>query len=70
MNINIWLDGICKKCGSLIIEKSSDKLHADYMNACLNSQCEEHKWHYVYDTDKLDYYEHDTSIDKKIIIKR
>jgi len=77
--IEIWVDGICKKCGSLVIEQSSRHLSytgnedidtSDYMNACSNKDCEENKWHYVGDQEELDYYEHDPEIYKKIKIVR
>lgn len=64
----MWLDGICKKCGSLVAEESSENIK-DYQNRCLNSKCDEHKWHYVYDDEELDYYEHGPSISKRIVIK-
>jgi len=74
----MWLDGICKKCGSLILETdarldmSKDAIEscADYKNMCLNASCNEHYWHYVGDQEELDYYEHDPNIDKRIIIKK
>jgi hypothetical protein len=74
---DIWLDGICKECGSLVIEQSSRHIPntgnknidtSDYMNACLNPKCKESKWHYIGDMEELDYYKHDPDILGKIKI--
>ncbi len=54
----MWEDGICKTCGSMVEEGSSDKDDYDYMNRCTNVLCENHKWHYCYDTVFMDYYDH------------
>ena len=51
-----WYDGVYKSCGSEVIEKPSDE--KDYMNRCTNVFCKNHKWHHIYDTEKLDYYRH------------
>lgn len=70
----MWLDGVCKKCGSLVIETgcemiTEEEFRNDYKNMCLNDECEEHKWHYVGDQEELDYYVHNPSISKKIKIE-
>jgi hypothetical protein len=57
---NQWLDGYCKTCGSLVIEKPSLK-DRDYMNRCSNPNCKHHQWHYVHDDEVLDYYNHEPS---------
>ena len=67
-NINIWQDGICNKCGGVIIETIASNIDLDsndpsaffndYANMCLNEKCEEHKWHFVGDMEELDYYKH------------
>jgi len=58
----VWSDGRCKKCGSRVIETTLDEsdpdVHADYKNACSNESCEENHWHYVFDDDIPEYYEH------------
>jgi hypothetical protein len=54
-----WYDGICKICGSDVIETGSTESDQDYMNRCTNSECKEHKWHHCGDMEELDYYEHD-----------
>mgnify|MGYP001401595327 CR=1 FL=1 len=55
-----WLDGICHKCGSTILETGCNTYGTknDYMNICLNINCDEHKWHYCGDLEFLEYYEH------------
>ena len=67
----MWLDGVCKKCGSLVIEGPAleSPWPRDYQNMCLNKECEEHKWHFIYDNEELNYYIHDSQISKRIIIK-
>ena len=71
----MWLDGICKKCGSLVLETDCRTEpveivgYSDYKNRCLNPMCEEYKWHYVGDQEEADYYNHDPRISEKIIIK-
>src|SRR5512137_1239484 len=70
----MWLDGICKKCGALVIETGARddmspeaiEASADYKNMCTNERCEEHKWHYVGDMEESDYYIHDPEIGDKI----
>ena len=64
----IWKDGICKECGSIVIEMSEmteKELNecADYKNMCSNPKCKEHKWHYVGDMEFLDYYEHNSKME-------
>jgi hypothetical protein len=61
----VWYDGKCKKCGSIVYETQCGdedgkalEMLADYKNACSNESCEENKWHYVGDQEFLDYYEH------------
>lgn len=60
----MWVDGICKKCGSIVLETvcgdEDDKLtnFSDYKNKCSNTKCIEYKWHYVGDMEELDYYYH------------
>lgn len=55
----MWYDGRCKKCDS-DVEEGSDKITGirDYQNRCTNTKCEEHKWHFVFDNEFLDYYIH------------
>lgn len=60
LEISWWDDGVCKKCNSVVIEKGSIDEKYDYMNMCLNVSCSEHKLHYCYDDEFLDYYEHDS----------
>lgn len=54
-----WVDGKCKACGSDVVEgvNLTDQ-KGDYMNACENHKCKNHKWHAVYSGDYLDYYDH------------
>jgi hypothetical protein len=60
-----WYDGICKKCGSVVIETDSRlddcpaALHSDYKNKCTNEECEHSEWYYVGDQEFADYYEHE-----------
>jgi len=54
----MWLDGICNKCGALVIECSAVAEGEDYKNMCMNRKCEEHRWHYVADLEEGDYYYH------------
>ena len=57
--MQLWADGICKKCGSLVIETSNClEKDGDYMNTCTNPECENFKWHACCDDEELDYYEH------------
>ena len=51
-----WLDGICKQCGCIVIERSSF-FDLDYMNSCTNPKCENFGWH-TYDSDSPEYYHH------------
>lgn len=53
-----WADGVCKTCGCIVVERASDRKDADYMNRCTNDDCPHSRWHHVYDTDTLDYYQH------------
>jgi hypothetical protein len=67
----MWLDGICKKCGSIVIEtcctmETEEEFSNDYKNRCTNDACIENKWHYVCDMEELDYYYHDPRIDEKL----
>lgn len=55
---HVWLDGVCKKCGCIVIECSS-KHGRDYMNSCANPKCENFGWHCSYDDESQDYYKHD-----------
>lgn len=64
----MWFDGICEKCGCLIVETSSNKLF-DYMNTCTNPNCENFGWHHCYDIDFLEYYGHKTSLEIESMIK-
>ena len=64
----MWLDGLCNKCGSIVIEKPSNgssvlikEQESDYKNKCLSLLCEENHWHYVSDIEELDYYKHVTA---------
>ena len=63
--INIWEDGICNSCGSVVMEIASEydvyipeSKYSDYINFCSNEECEHHICHYVSDQDELDYYNH------------
>ena len=53
-----WFDGLCKTCGWEVEEESSEDGIHDYQNRCKNPACIEHKWHYCYDSEFLEYYEH------------
>lgn len=55
-----WEDGICKLCGAIVVEQTSNCLDdsSDYMNRCNNPQCKNHIWHFVGDDEFLDYYDH------------
>ena len=58
-----WNDGVCIECGSVILEEGSSpeqegyKL-SDYRNRCSNKNCKNNIWHYVFDTEELNYYNH------------
>lgn len=54
-----WNDGICKSCGSIVIEMSGLDMDDDYKNMCKNPDCKEHYWHSCGDMEQLDYYDHD-----------
>jgi hypothetical protein len=54
----LWDDGICKSCGSTVVECSTEIDEGDYMNRCTNKDCEEHYWHGCADDEFLEYYEH------------
>jgi len=41
---NIWIDGLCKGCGGLVVEKGSQE--KDYQNICTNPSCPEHIWQF------------------------
>ena len=58
----IWPDGFCKKCGSLVIETASYLPCYDYMNTCTNPGCPEFRWHHVSDQGESDYYDHRRNI--------
>lgn len=67
----MWIDGICKKCGSIVLETScemevEEEFIKDYKNRCSNTRCSEFKWHYVGDQEELDYYYHDPRLDEKL----
>ena len=64
MTTNIWNDGICKKCGSIVIETPDDFGRKDYMNMCTNGSCENHYWHSIFDDEELDYYYHNIGVKK------
>lgn len=55
----MWCDGKCKLCGS-DVEEGPDNITGtrDYQNRCTNKNCSEHKWHFCFDNEFLDYYEH------------
>lgn len=57
MMSDIWEDGICKSCGSVVMEMASIA-NRDYKNWCSNEDCQHHKTHYCFDDEFLDYYEH------------
>lgn len=63
MREDFWKDGICNLCNSIVEEGSSTDRIYDYMNRCTNSDCVEHRWHYTYDTEFLDYYKHKGTIE-------
>lgn len=63
----MWLDGVCKKCNSIVLETgcgsveyegTDEAKYSDYKNTCSNHSCENFKWHYVGDMEELDYYHH------------
>ena len=59
----MWIDGICRKCGSIVLESCITDFDdapndCDYKNRCTNSGCVERKWHYVGDQEELEYYYH------------
>ena len=57
--MDIWADGVCKKCGNMVIETSNClEEKKDYMNSCTNPKCSEFKWHACFDDEELDYYVH------------
>ena len=68
----MWIDGICRKCGSIVLETYitdydvSDKniSSCDYKNYCSNDGCIESKNHYVGDQEELDYYYHNPRLDE------
>jgi hypothetical protein len=66
--MRVWLDGQCIKCGALVVKMSSNVSEYTYMNTCLNKKCKEHKWHFTNNGDKLDYYEQDATILRRIKI--
>jgi hypothetical protein len=53
-----WADGVCLRCGCLVVECASDRNDADYMNRCTNDACPNSRWHHVGDMEILDYYQH------------
>lgn len=55
--MSIWLDGICKECGCIVIETGSNKNY-DYMNSCTNPKCKFFGWHHNYDVEFQEYYKH------------
>ena len=55
-------------CSALVVKMSSDNSEYTYMNMCLNKKCKEHKWHYTNNGDKMDYYEQDSTILRRIKI--
>jgi len=70
----MFLIGICKKCGFLVIEYARGGDFFPYQNMCLNQKCEESKWH-EYEVNELgviapDYYEEVKDINKRIKIDR
>jgi len=73
--INLWLDGVCKKCGSFVIETDArwdnspeaEEVKADYKNTCLNPNCDEHHWHYVGDMEEAEYYIHSSKLCQAIV---
>jgi hypothetical protein len=68
----MWIDGICKKCGSIVLEtgisdfdqSDEDISNCDYKNRCTNTKCCEYKWHYVGDQEELDYYYHNPRLEE------
>jgi hypothetical protein len=54
----MWLDGICKLCGSEVEETATQRPRDDYQNRCRNPDCPEHRWHYCGDQEELEYYTH------------
>ncbi len=62
----MWLDGICKECGCIVIEMSDTSGQYDYQNFCANPKCNNHKMHRQYDDEFQDYYVHNNS--KKILM--
>ena len=53
-----WYDGICKACNSLVFETTGDL--KDYKNCCANPNCVNKEFHECYDTEQLEYYEHES----------
>jgi hypothetical protein len=62
MGLKVWLDGICKDCGCIVVEMPSSK-DKDYMNTCTNPKCKNFGWHHNYDMDCQEYYEHEFNLD-------
>ena len=60
-----WIDGKCKACGCLVIERGS-KQDWDYENTCTNPKCKNYGWHDVGTQEELEYYEHDTKLIENI----
>jgi hypothetical protein len=70
----MWLVGICKKCGFLVIEQMHIGDLFPFQTMCLNSKCEEHIWH-KYEVTELgiitpEYMELIPNIEKRITIDR
>lgn len=59
-----WIDGICRSCGCLVIEGSSNKQGADYVNTCTNPRCENFRLHHIGDIERLCYYTHSVCEDE------
>lgn len=58
MTTDAWDDGRCRTCGSRVVERPTIAGRYDYKNRCTNEACAEHRWHYCFDDEFLDYYEH------------
>ena len=55
---DLWFDGICNFCGHDVEQIGTAEEGYYYKNRCMNPQCKNHVWHYVSDTEQLDYYTH------------
>lgn len=62
MKRRFWADGVCSRCWSVVIETASDDTKHDYVNFCSNPKCIEHKKHYCFDIQELQYYNDDVHI--------